>query len=155
MDLVVEIELEAATRQAERTGAFVVPPEAEYGEEDWDLAVEDWEDACRASGRASIVVFIEHHPARATVSFDGARLPCFAGDRLDAAMRRLLEPIVNRRGYEQGPFATWMTRSLSVERADRVVAKARRLERFARDPAGARAFEDGERAVTVWLVHAL
>jgi hypothetical protein len=66
----------------------------------------------------------------------------------------MLEPIVNRRGYEHGAFATWMTKSLPLDKAGRVVAKARRFERFARDPAGARAFEGGRRDIVVWDVHA-
>lgn len=155
MDVVVEIEPDAALRQAERCGVFVVPAEAEYDDHDWELLVEEWEDAYRARGRASIVVYVELYPTRATVSFDGKGLPCFAGERLDAAMRRMLEQVVNRRGYEDGSFASWMTKSLPLDSAGRVVAKARRLERFARDPVGARAFEDGGKAVTVWSVHAL
>ncbi len=155
MDLVVEIETEEAWLQAESSGVLVVPREAQFAEEEWSELLERWQDACLTARRASVVMFIGSDPGRATVCFDGKGLPSFAGNRLDAAMGRLLEDVVNCAGFADGAFATWTTAALPLAKAGRVAAKARRLEHFARDRAGARAFEDGGEHVTVWQVHAL
>ncbi len=155
MDLVVEIESESAWSQAERSDVLVVPHEAEFAEEEWSELIDRWDSACAARGRATIVVFVNRDPARAAVHFGGKGLPCFAKDRLDAAMARLLEPVVDGNGFADGAFAVWQTVLLPFAKAARIAAKAMRLERFARDPEGARAFEDGGKSVTVWHVHAL
>lgn len=155
MELVVEAEPESAWRQAKTSGVLVVPYEAEFAEEEWLPFIEDWQHVCRAYGRASIVIFVDRDPKGAIVSFDDNGVPSFAGPRLDAAMRRLLEDTVNCRGYGDGAFTRWMTRLLPFGKAGRVVAKARRLDRFARDAAGARAFEGGRKDIIVWGVHSL
>ncbi len=155
MDLVVEIETEEAWLQAGSSGVLVVPREAQFAEEEWSELLERWRDASFAERRACVVVFVDRNPGRARVCFDGDGLPCFAGDRLDAAMGRLLEEVVDGNGFADGAFATWTTACLPLAKAGRVAAKARRLDRFARDRAGARAFEDGGEHVTVWQVHAL
>lgn len=155
MKLLVEFEPEAALSHAERSGVLVVPYEAEFAQEEWCLAVERWEGACRAEGRASIACVIDRNPGRACIHFDGKGLPCFAEERLDSAMSRVLEEVVDGVGFPGGPFASWRTLLLPVAKAVRVAVKARRLDHLARDPLEAAAFEDGGKLGMVVRVHDL
>ena len=155
MELVVEIEAEEAWLQAERTGVLVVPYEAEFAQEEWWPVIDQWRDACHVAGRASVALLIDGNPGRARVHFDGKGLSCFAEDRLDAAMGSVLEDVVDGDGFADGAFATWTTAVLPLAKAGRVAAKARRLDRFARDPVEAVAFEDGGKLEMVRRIHAL
>lgn len=152
--LIESDEPEGAWHRAQRTGVLVLS-HCVTDDEEWLALIDRWQAACLAERRASIVAFVDGDRSVATVCFDGQGLASFAGDRLDAAMGRLLEETVDGDGFPHGTFATWRTKRLPLAKAGRVTAKARRLERFARDPAGARAFEDGGFDVTVWQVHSL
>lgn len=152
--LVESDDAEVAWHRAQRTGVLVLSHFV-TDEEDWLVLIDRWQAACFAERRASVVAFVDSDRDVACVCFNGQGLPSFAEYRLDAAMGRLLAESVDGDGFAGGAFAAWQTRRLPVVKAGRVVAKARRLDRFARDPAGARAFEDGGKHVTVWEVHRL
>lgn len=155
MVLVVEVEAEAAWSQAEKNGILVVPYEAQFAEEEWSELIDRWIASAVASGRAGVVLFAEQCGMRATVHFVGTGLPCFAKDRLDAAMGRLLEDVVDGNGFANGEFADWRSTRLPFAKAVAVAEKARELDRFARDPKGADAFEGGALDILVWDVHEL
>lgn len=147
--LVESDEPEDAWRRARQTGVLVLSHFV-TDEEEWLALIDRWHAACLAEGRASIVSFVDSDRGVASVCFDGQGLPSFASDRLDAAMGRLLEQAVDGDGYPSGAFAAWRTKRVPPAKAGHIVAKARQLERFARDPAGAQAYEAGELDVTRW-----
>lgn len=70
-------------------------------------------------------------------------------------MGRVLDDVVDSNGFADGPCANWRTVLLPLGKAVRVAAKARRLDRLARDPVEAAAFEDGRMLGMVRCVHAL
>lgn len=155
MDFVVEPDPEEALLRAERSGVLVIPYEANFAEDEWWPTIEQWDAACRAAGHASVSLLIDRESGRARIHFDGKGVRCFAEQRLDGAMGRVLEDVVDGNGFAEGPFASWRTVLLPLRRAGRVAAKARRLDRLARDPVEAAAFEDGGMLAMVRSVHAL
>lgn len=155
MDVVVELDPEEALLRAERNGVLVIPYEANLAEEEWWPAIERWDAACRTAGRASVSLLIDRQSGGARIHFDGTGLPCFAEQRLDGAMGRVLEDIVDGNGFADGPFASWRTVLLPLGSAARVAAKSRRLDRLARDPVEAAAFEDGGKLAIVRRIDAL
>lgn len=152
--LVESDEPENAWHRAQRTGVLVLSHFV-TDDEEWLALIDRWQAACLDERRASVIAFVDSDRDLASVCFDGQGLPSFAGDRLDDVMGRLLTENVDGNGFAGGAFAAWQTKRLPSAKAGRIAAKARRLDHFARDPAGARAFEDGGKYVTVWQVHSL
>lgn len=137
-----------AWHRAQRTGILVLSHFV-TDDEGWLALIDRWQAACLDERRASVVAFVDSDRDLASVCFDGQGLASFAGDHLDAAMGRLLAESVDGNGFPSGAFATWRTKLLPSAKASRVAAKERRLDRFARDAAGAHAFEVGGEHVTV------
>lgn len=152
--LIESDEPEDAWHRAQRTGVLVLSRFV-TDDEEWLALIDRWQAACLAERRASIVAFVDGDRDLASVCFDGQGLPSFARGRLDAAMGRLLEETVDDDGFPHGAFAAWRTKCVPTAKASRVAAKARRLDRFARDPAGAREFEDQGAHVAVREVNDL
>lgn len=156
MELLVENdEPENAWLRARRSGVLVLSHFVTGDDEEWLELIDRWQTECLAEQRASIVMFVDSDRDLASVCFDGLGLTSFARGRLDAAMGRLLEETVDGDGFPRGAFTAWRTKRLPTAKAAHVAAKARRLDRFARDPAAARAFEDQGAHVAVWNVHSL
>lgn len=152
--LVESDDAESAWHRARRTGVLVLSHFV-TDEDEWLALIDRWQAACLAERRASVVAFVDSYRDLASVCFDGQGLPSFARDRLDVAMGRLLEETVDGDGFPHGAFAAWRTKRLPSAKAGRVAAKARRLDRFARDAAGARAFEGADEHVIVSEVNRL
>lgn len=152
MEIVVEGDPDQAWAQAGRTDILVVPYEAKYAEEEWSELVERWDESTRLKGRASVFLFVDQD-GRASIRFNGNGRYCFAKDRLGDRMARLLEDTVDGRGYADGVFGDWSTIKLPFSDAIVLAQKVKDLDRYARNPKGAEAYEDGRMAQLVWNVH--
>jgi len=152
--LIESDEPDDAWHRAQRTGVLVLSHFV-TDDEEWLALIDRWQAACLDERRASVVAFVDSDRDIASVCFDGQGLTSFARDRLDAAMGRLLTENVDGNGFAGGAFATWQTKRLPSAKAGRVAAKARRLDRFARDATEARAFEVGGEHETVSEVNRL
>lgn len=153
--LIESDEPDDAWHRAQRTGVLVLSHFVTDDDEEWLELIDRWQATCLAERRASIVAFVDNDRDLASVCFDAQGLTSFAGDRLDAAMGRVLEETADGDGFPRGAFAVWRTQRLPLAKAGRVATKVRRLDRFARDATEARAFEVGGEHVTVSEVNRL
>ena len=138
---------EDAIREAGENGCLVAPSELSE-DEHWSEVVYRFEQARHEAGRAGVIAIVDSSGA-GTVHYV-APGKSFAGPRLEAHGQALAEEYSGPDGFASGPFGSWSSRELGAEDVEKLVARLCRLDRFARDEIGARAFEKGDVHAKDW-----